>query len=253
MTDVVVLAAGLGRRLAGVTALPKWLTPVNETCPADAHLEAFADAGIDRVHVVIHPDASAIAAHVDPWRDRLAIDLVPNEHSADRNNWYSLLLGIEAWGASGSRDVAVVNSDLFADAGWFSALLGAIGSTGRSAALAIDPARGRTDEAMKVALTPSGDEVTAIGKVGIPEPGGEYVGLSWWDRSTAGELADILASFTPDPDRADHWYEHGIQCHLEAGAHYAAVPVPTTHWVEIDDERDLAAARTLAMPGGAPT
>ena len=35
----VVLAAGLGRRLATVTALPKWLVPVGEDCPAAAQLD----------------------------------------------------------------------------------------------------------------------------------------------------------------------------------------------------------------------
>lgn len=249
MTDVVVLAAGLGRRLASVTALPKWLTPVNGSSPADEHLEAFARAGIERVLVVVHPEATIIEAHIDPWRDRLSINLVPNVHAAERNNWYSLLLGIEAWRATDSADLTVVNSDLFASAAWFSALLAAISTSGRPAALAIDPARGRTDEAMKAALSTSGDEVTAVGKIGIDEPGGEYVGLSWWGRPAALELADILASFTHDPDRADHWYEHAIQCHLDAGARYAAVSVPTSEWVEIDDEADLTAARELPMSG----
>lgn len=222
---------------------------MHDACPAAGHLRAFEAAGVGRVHVVVHPAVDAIDAFIAPWRDRLALDLVVNDHAEDRNNWYSLLLGFDAWATSGGDDVVVVNSDLFADASWFTGLLGAITSCRQPAALAVDPTRGRTDEAMKVALDVDGDHVTAIGKVGIAAPGGEYVGLAWWSRSSALELRDVLAGFVAEPGRVDHWYEHGIQCHLDAGGRYAAVPVPSDHWVEIDDEADLEAARRLPVRG----
>lgn len=244
MTDVVVLAAGLGRRLASVTALPKWLTPVGDTCPADAHLAAFVRAGIDRTLVVVGDQPAPILDRLAPWRDRLAVEVVANDRSADRNNWYSLLLGLDAWlaAAAPDDDVAVVNSDLYAAPTWFEKLLGSVAGAG--AALAVDPERGRTDEAMKVAVGHDG-LVTAIGKVGVPEPDGEYVGLAWFDHAAARGLRAELAAFLDQPARADHWYEHGIAEHLAAGAPYRAVPVPSSDWVEIDDEADLAAARRL--------
>lgn len=247
MTAVVVLAAGLGRRLAQVTAVPKWLTPVGATCPAEAQLAAFEQTGIDRTHVVVGPGAEAIEGVLAPWRTRLAIEVVPNPRSADRNNWYSLLLGLEACDDGGTGpggDVVVVNSDLFASPAWFSALLASITALGVGAGLAVDPARGRTDEAMKVAVGDDG-AVTAIGKVGIPDPDGEYVGLAWFDRLAARGLAAELRAFLDQPHRSDHWYEHAIQEHLGGGAAYRAVAVPSSEWVEIDDEADLAAARAL--------
>lgn len=250
MTDVIVLAAGLGRRLAGVSALPKWLTPVNGSCPAQAHLEAFERAGVDRVHVVVSPDAASIEEFVEPWRRRLALHLVPNDHAADRNNWYSLLLGLDAVTTTGAADVVVVNSDLFARASWFSALLEHIHLGGHPAALAVDPARGRTAEAMKVAVDTEGASVTAIGKVGVSEPAGEYVGLAWWSASAAAALRPVLGGFVGDAARIDNWYEHAIQCHLDDGGRYAAVAVPSSEWVEIDDEADLDAARRLCTPEG---
>ena len=253
MTDVVVLAAGLGRRLAAVTDLPKWLTPVNGSCPADAHLRAFEERAIDRVHVVVPPAADAIEAHLGPWRDRLDIDLIVNDHASDRNNWYSLLLGLEAWAQGAGSAVLVVNSDLFASPAWFAQLLRGITSTRRPAALAVDRGRGRSAEAMKVQLDVSGDHVVRIGKVGIDQPDGEYVGLARWSRPAAEELAVVLQQFVRDPARADHWYEHGIQGHLDEGASYAAVGVPTGDWVEIDDEQDLETARRLPVAGGPPT
>lgn len=248
MTDVVVLAAGLGRRLATVTALPKWLTPVGETCPADAQLAAFDRTGVGRTLVVVGEQPGPIEQRLAGWHDRLHIELVPNERSADRNNWFSLLLGLDAWAAGGAAtDVAVVNSDLFSSVAWFTQLLGSIADAGPGAALAVDPARGRTDEAMKVAVGANG-LVTGIGKVGVPAPDGEYVGLAWLDPGAAQGLRAQLARFLDQPDRADHWYEHAIAEHIATGAGYRAVAVPSSDWVEIDDEADLVAARRLHGP-----
>jgi choline kinase len=160
-----------------------------------------------------------------------------------------LLLGLRAWEARGSADVVVVNSDLFADAAWFSTLLDGITRSGEPAALAVDGTRGHTEEAMKVGLDATGRRVAAIGKVGIDRPGGEYVGLAWWAADSAAELRAVLHGFVAEPSRSDNWYEHGIQCHLDAGGRYAAVAVPSDRWVEIDDEADLEAARRLPMGG----
>jgi choline kinase len=255
VTDVIVLAAGLGRRLAGATALPKWLAPVHESCPAAVHLRAFEAAAVGRVHVVVPPRAPEIDALVEPWRGRLDVELVANDHSADRNNWYSLLLGLRAWQRDGAGDagVVVVNSDLFAGVSWFAQLLRALPQTGAPAALGVDPERGRTDEAMKVGLDTAGGQVTAIGKVGVDQPGGEYVGIAWWSRSGAAVLGEVLEGFLDDPARADCWYEHGIAEHIAAGGRYDAVPVPSARWVEIDDEADLATARSLVADAGTGT
>jgi choline kinase len=106
---------------------------------------------------------------------------------------------------------------------------------------------------MKVELDSTTETVVRIGKVGIERPGGEYVGLTHLSGGAARELAAVLEGFVEDPARADHWYEHAIQCHLDAGADYGAVDVPSGEWVEIDDEADLVAARRLRVAGGSTT
>ena len=251
MTDAIVLAAGLGQRLAGAAGGPKWLVPVGDSTPASAQLAAFDASSMAQVYVVVPPDAAPIEAFVAPWRDRLELELVPNELSASRNNWYSVLLGLRCALARATSDVVVVNSDLYASTAWFTELLGRVTSSGRPAALAVDPRRGRTDEAMKVRVDDDRAEVIAIGKRGIAPPDGEYVGLAWWSAASAAELAEVLAGFVDDPTSIDHWYEHGIQRHLAAGGQYAAVDVPSSKWVEIDDPVDLQTARSLWGPRGA--
>lgn len=247
MNDVIVLAAGLGRRLAGATTLPKWLAPVGDTSPSAVQLAGLVDAGASRVLVVTSDPATEIERAVEPWRERLQVALVPNPHAATRNNWYSLAVGLEAWLHTGqAEDVTIVNSDLYARPAWFVALLREMWADPEGAALAIDGVRPLTDEAMKVSLAGPGT-IGSIGKVGINDPRGEYVGVSRWRRPAAEELLAILWGFEGQPERVDNWYEHGIQEHLLAGARYSMVPVPDSEWVEIDDERDLELARRIAI------
>lgn len=245
MTVAVVLAAGLGRRLSGATTLPKWLAPVGPTCPAAVQLAALTTVGIRDVIVVVGEEPTTIEQYVAPWRERLHIRLVGNEHSATRNNWYSLVVGLRGARDAGGGDVLVMNSDLFASPTWFGASIGSVRSTSFSAALAVDPTRGDSQESMKVGLDSRGQRVIQIGKIGVDIPGGEYVGLAWWQRSAADAVLAHLEAFIDQPERADHWYEHGIQVHLDQGGEYGAAPVASPDWVEIDDPIDLAAARQL--------
>jgi choline kinase len=247
VTTAIVLAAGLGRRLATETTLPKWLTPVNSTCPALEQLRSFGAAGIDDALVVVGDAEPEISEALSRWDAHVPVRLVPNPHSASLNNWFSLLLGLEAWLATDRDDVVVVNSDLFASSEWFEALLHEVLVSAGDAVLAVDATRGRTDEAMKVSLDRINMRVTGIGKRGIEEIGGEYVGLAWWNRQAAKGIVEHLAAFVGVPERADCWYEHAIQEHLADGAHYTAVSVPSTGWVEIDDQHDLAAARSMVL------
>ena len=245
MTTAIVLAAGVGSRLASVSALPKWLVPVGSTCPATEQLGGLDALGITDVRVVIGEQREEIERHIAPWRRRLDLDLVFNEHSTTRNNWYSLVVGLRASLSAGSGDLLVLNSDLFADRRWFAGSIAVACSTEFTAAIGVDPTRGKTDEAMKVRLDPSARRVEQIGKTGVDDAGGEYVGIAWWDAQAAGELLERLEAFIDQPAATDNWYEHGIQEHMDAGGIYGAAPVVSPAWVEIDDPRDLAMAVEL--------
>lgn len=242
MTTAVVLAAGLGKRLQSATLLPKWLTPVGSTCPATEQLAALAAASPREVVVVVGPQAESVQEHVSPWHDRLAIRLLENPLHDVLNNWYSLLLALRE--VAPGDDVLVLNSDLFASGPWLADAAARLVACGQPAALGLDVERPLTDEAMKASATDG--LVARIGKVGVDDPVGEYVGISWWSAAAASELAGHLATYVDRDGAANNWYEHGIDDHLRSGASYAAVPVPSVDWVEIDDPTDLALAVALA-------
>jgi choline kinase len=241
-TTAIVLAAGLGKRLRTATPMPKWLAPVGATTPAEQQLSACAQLPLREVVVVVGPGAGAIEEVAARWRDRVPVRLLENPLHAERNNWYSLLLALDAVPAG--DDLLVFNSDLFGAATWLQQAAERLLACPEPAGLGIDVERPLTAEAMKVGVA---DElVRTIGKVGIDDPAGEYVGIAWWTAASARELRGHLAAFVERPEAVDHWYEHGIGEHAAAGGRYAVVPVPSVDWVEIDDPNDLEVAIQLA-------
>jgi choline kinase len=248
---VVVLAAGKGSRLTERGGGgPKWLTTVGGgSTIADRQLGAVASAygpGAD-VLVVVGHRAEAVEGFLAARGGGPAPALVPNPRYDELNNWYSLLLALDA--APEGRDVVVLNSDLVADEGWFAEFLRFAAAPGRwGAALAVDDRRPLTDEAMKVAAEagPAGARLcTAIGKVGVDEPIGEYVGMTAIRADHVPTVAEVLRTFVGDPARADAWYEGGFRVLMERERLFEVWPVPTTSWVEVDDGRDLDAAEAL--------
>lgn len=245
---VVILAAGVGRRLGISDDLPKWLAPVAATTPAALQLEACARSPeVAGVVVVTGHGNSAVEVVAQEWVATVPIELVANPHFRDRNNWYSLLVGLRAVGGRTDDGVYVLNSDLCASVGWFVDLFTRLEAEPASGAVAVDFDRVLTDEAMLVSV--DGSHLDRIAKVGVDRPVGEYVGLTLLRAAHAEGLADVLGSFVEDPLRVDAWYEHGIQAHVDAGASYRAVAVPDGQWVEIDTAEDLAIGSRLMAAG----
>ncbi|MBW3611457.1 MAG: NTP transferase domain-containing protein [Actinobacteria bacterium] len=261
---VVVLAAGHGRRLgpAGGPG-PKWLIEVGGAPIAEHHLMAVEQAlGPDTdVLVVVGHAAERVERFCAARAGRSALRplLVANSQYVQRNNWYSLLVGLDAAEDRLGEDqvVVILNSDLFGLPAWFGALLRtAAGLSGVPGTLAVDVGRPVTEEAMKVAAGPSDAAgrrwCTAIGKVGVDDPVGEYVGLSALAPSGRALVRDALRAFTADGARADAWYEAAFQEISATSPFLALTPTPSSAWVEIDDAEDLRAAEGLASASLTP-
>ncbi len=255
---VVVLAAGHGRRLGRAAGPgPKWLIEVDGAPIAERHLIAIEQAlGPDTDVLVVTGHA---ADRVERWcetraaRSALRPVLVPNHRHADRNNWYSLLVGLDALeGRPGDdRVVVVLNSDLFGRPEWIASLLAAPAHLGEvPGCLAVDVARPLTEEAMKVAAGPTDAQgrrwCRAIGKVGVDDPVGEYVGMSTLAPPGRALVHEALRSFTTDEMWTDAWYEAAFQQLSAASPFLTLWPTPSSEWVEIDDAEDLATAERLA-------
>lgn len=235
---VVVLAAGRGSRLGTHgDEIPKWLLQVGGRTLADRHLEGVAAAGdaVASVRAVVGHAAEVVADTVD-------VGLVHNPEYATLNNWWSLLRALRELPEDGP--VAVINSDLLIDPEHVAAFLRAAAQGDADAALAVDLARELTDESMKVQLR-GGAELERIGKVGIDDPAGEYIGMLFARGPALRALRAALEAFVDDPEATNEWYEGAVGRTAADGAAWRVWPMPTSGWVEIDDDGDLDLAHTM--------
>jgi choline kinase len=250
-TDVVILAAGRGARLGGHGAeTPKWLLDVGgapiaarQLAALEAANQAVPDA-IGAVTVVTGHASGAIDAFLGG--SEVPVTTLFNPEYARLNNWYSVLLALRER-SPGCDSVAIVNSDLFAAAPWFEAFFTEALSTGRESLIGVDLERDLTDESMKVAA--ANGSLTSIGKVGVAEPVGEYVGLLLARGDVLHELEASLESFVDRPEMADAWYEHAVGETAAAGTPWWIWPTPNSDWVEIDDAADYEAAQGIGARG----
>ena len=244
-SHVVVLAAGRGSRLGALgSATPKWLLDLGGRALAERHLEAFArsDGAVTSVLVVTGHATEAVERFLAE-RPEAGAKIVHNPEYAIRNNWYSLLLALRSITERDAR-VVVLNGDLFVDTASIARFLADSMTARAEGLLAVDLERPLTPESMKVAMAPDG-ALERIGKVGVEHAAGEYVGMLMARGSVLARLRQALEAFVGRADAADHWYEAAVQSTVRAGARWTVWPMPSSHWVEIDDDRDLTAALHL--------
>ena len=241
---VVVLAAGRGSRLGTLgDATPKWLLEVGDRTLADRQLEGVAMAGpsVASVRVVTGHAAEAIEAELAGRTD--VVTPVFNPEWAELNNWWSLLRALRELPDDGP--VAVINADLLAAPEAVATFLADAATGTAEGLLAVDLEKELTDESMKVERSPQGT-LTRIGKVGMDEPVGEYVGLLMARGTVLQALRAALEAFVDRPDAANEWYEGAVGRTAAAGQPWELWPMPTGGWVEIDDDADLGLAQALA-------
>ncbi len=244
-THVVVLAAGRGSRLGALGAeTPKWLLEVGGRTLAERQLEGFrhANGHVASTRVVTGHAAPAVERFLAE-RPEAAVTTVHNVEYAALNNWYSLLLALRSIADPRAR-VVVLNADFCADPEAIGRFVADSATTDSEAMLAVDLERPLTNESMKVALRSDGT-LDRIGKVAVDRPVGEYVGMLMVGGSTLHRLREALEAFVGRPEAADEWYEGAVGATARAGARWAVWPMPSSRWVEIDDDRDLVQALEL--------
>ncbi|HWH14800.1 MAG TPA: NTP transferase domain-containing protein, partial [Miltoncostaeaceae bacterium] len=243
---VVVLAAGRGSRLGPQgDALPKWLLEVGGRTLAARHLAGIAAArrAGDVAGVAVVVGHAGAAVEEDLARRSDAVRVVRNPEYAERNNWWSLLRALRELPEEGP--VVVLNADLLVAPAHLAAFIGDAARGEADGLLCVDTARRLTDESMKVALD-AGGALAAIGKTGIADAAGEYIGILMARAGVLRALRARLEEFDGRPEARDEWYEGAVGRSVGDGARWQIWPMPDGGWIEIDDHADLAAADDLA-------
>jgi choline kinase len=250
-TDIVVLAAGRGSRLGALGEdTPKWLLEVGDRTIADCHLESVELARRDSPSTI--RSVQAVTGHaaegIDKYlRQRLGlVGTIFNPDYARLNNWYSVLLALDSLEPDPERRLVIINSDLYARPAWFADFIAEATRTPHESLIGIDLERELTDESMKVSVEEGPPmTVTGIGKVGIDNAAGEYVGLLMARGSVLEDFREALRGFVDRPEHDDEWYERAVGLTAAAGTPWVVHPMPDGDWVEIDDDGDYAAALEL--------
>jgi choline kinase len=253
-TEVIVLAAGKGSRLGTTGAeTPKWLLEVGGRTIADRQLEAAelaraeTDGAVGSVRVVTGHAEGEVARFLSERSDEDAHTIF-NPHYATLNNWYSVLLALREIDHAGAR-LVIINGDLFAPAEWLAAFIAESAMTESESLIGVDLERRLTDESMKVSADPGPPRlIREIGKVGVDDAIGEYVGLLMVRGAVLRAFRDSLETFVGDPSHAQEWYERSIGLTAAGGTPWLVWPTPDSGWVEIDDEDDLRLASAMADP-----
>jgi choline kinase len=235
----VVLAAGPGRRLRGLTAeLPKTLLPLSERRTIlDVVLANLRTAGLEEVAVVSGFAAERLVERTPDLERRhdLRIELIFNERAEEWNNAYSLWLARDAF----AEGALIANGDTVHPASVERTLLS---QRGADVLLAVDNEKTLGEEEMKV-LAADG-VMERIGKEVDPaSAAGEYIGVALVEPTAATPLADALeATWRRDPSL---YYEDGFQVLADRGGVVGVARIGKLDWVEVDDDEDLARAREI--------
>ena len=249
---VVVLAAGRGSRMGPLgDDIPKWLLRVGERTIAEHQLEGImlareeAPSSIASVQVVTGHAADAIDDFLSKRPEHEATGLY-NVDYARLNNWFSVLVALRALDDADGA-VVIMNSDLFARADWFARFLIDSTRTSSESLIGVDLVRRLTDESMKVSVNRgSSDTLSEVGKSGIEDPVGEYVGLLMARGGVLEAFRKTLEGFVGRAESDNEWYERAVGLTAAQGTPWKIWPTPDSGWVEIDDDGDYATALQIA-------
>lgn len=231
-TTAVILAAGRGLRLAGMTRdRPKCLIEVGGAPLIEYQLHTLASAGIDNVIVVLGYMADAVRNVVG---DRA--QYVYNREWARTNSLYSLSLCSEFIGTR----MLVMNCDVLAHPEITYRVLRTNGS-----ALAIDSSSGRDLEHMKVELR---DGFLASMSKDLPRnrTHGENVGILYFEAHATRVLFREAATLLRAGSRK-LWMAAAVQ-RTACSIPLRSIDVADLPWIEIDFPQDVTRARKKVLP-----
>jgi len=241
----IVLAAGLGKRLAPVTGgLPKCLVPVAGRTILDRMIERLVQAGLDDIIVVTGHRCEDVERHLDRADEPAArrATRIFNPRFADWGNFHSLLVAEEACGGDG---FVKLDADVIMDTGLLPALLAAPGP----AALAVDVRPGLGDEEMKARVDERGVVVELSKRIEPARALGESVGIDRVDAELAPRMWSELRRLI-ELGETDEYYERAYELLMQKGVPFSYADISMCQWCEIDNADDLAAAERLLLGSG---
>lgn len=236
----VVLLAGYGSRLSGLTRDPKSLLRVGDRTILERHLAAFHKLGFGRVVLVVGFKKDLVIAAAGGRGGGLDVHVVANDDYERKGNGCSLLMGLEA--AAGP--VVVFDGDLV----YAPSILRRFMAEAAANAVLVGPATIDDEECTKT-LTDGDNHVRKlVDKRLITDEellefrfAGEAIGVLKFDDTHRRHLIELLRDYYADETRLLHNWENPLNQfivrHDVAGHHETS-----DAWIEIDTPEDFEAA-----------
>ena len=243
----LILAAGLGRRMAPLTdSTHKTLLPVAGTTILDRLLSSLRVCGITDVCIVTGYRAGDIQAAVAERFGDLNVQFVHNADYATTNNVFSMALALENYEVD--DDILLIESDLIVD----HKVIEQIVSSPHPNVALVDEYKVGMDGTV-VSLGP-GDVVRAVHPSYLQDSRFDFtdkyktLNIYRFDRHFAATTLREMLSFYARSIDAGCYYELllGVLIYMRAATvHAEKVAHP---WAEVDDPNDLAAAQFVFNP-----
>lgn len=237
ISEAVVLAAGRGTRLKGVTG-PKCMVDVGGASILARQFEALRMEGVRRIVLVTGFEQERVQRHAQDVAGSLELTFIENPEFATTNVLASWL--------KGSAALAGDHYYLHADTVFEPRLLAALRAGRDRSALTLTVDRHTcAEEEMKVKL--KGAYVDRITKeMPATEADGEFTGILWCPASALSQLREVASELMSGPDRNRLFFEAALQHAIDHSLVRAEIAdVSGLRWREIDFPEDLEAARQL--------
>jgi choline kinase len=238
---VILLVAGVGRRLGEAVAGPKVLLEFGGKTLLERHLRALIRHGITDIGLTVGYHSEAIRGEVARLGLAARITFIENP---DFRSGSLVSLAVQAERLNSGRTILLMDGDVLYPHVMIARLLAAQAENVLLLDRAIEPG----DEPVKICF--QGDRIVDLRK----RPAvafdwfGESVGFFRFSPDTARDLAARCGAYVAE-GRTDLEYEEAIRDLIRADAErFAAADISGIPWTEIDFVEDVTRAREQILP-----
>jgi choline kinase len=232
----IILAAGVGKRLASAHAGPKVLLEFGGRSLIDRRLDALSNAGVSQISITVGYQADALRAAVAGRAESV--------YNPDYRQGSLVSLWVQRDRLRSGRSVMLMDGDVLCDQRMIDGLVAADGE----GVLMVDRALEPGDEPVKACFR---GEVLVDFRKRPEHPHdwhGESVGFFKFSPAVAAALADACDAYV-SAGRTGVEYEEAIRdLILGNPERFTYVDVSDLPWTEIDFPEDVEKARNIVLP-----
>ena len=239
--SVILLAAGVGRRLQGLAAGPKVLLRFGGQTLLERHLAALHANGIEDITLTVGFEADMIRAELARLNLTDRVRLVENP---DFRQGSLVSLHVQAETMRSGRAVILMDGDVLYPPEMIERLIAAP----QENVLLLDRNLEPGDEPVKICLKDG--LIVDFRKRPVPDHDwhGESVGFFRFSPAMAAILADVCAAYVQE-GRTGEEYEEAIRDRiLLEPERFEATDISDIPWTEIDFSEDVARAQNIILP-----